>query len=168
QLLHWLVVVGITLQFVWSWRIDEAESIRQQFQLVNQHKSIGMTVLLLVLLRIAWRLFNRPPPLPPWTPAWERRAAAATHWLLYGLILAMPLSGWAWTSSAGYGAEFFGLLDIPGIAPVDERLEEILGGVHEWLSRAILALVALHVLAALRHHFVLKDNVLKRMLPVWK
>ncbi len=168
QLLHWAVVIGITLQFVWAWRIEEADSIRQQFQLVTQHKSIGMTVLLLVLVRIGWRLFNRPPSLPADLARWEQRAARWTHVLLYALILAMPLSGWAWSSSAGYGAEFFGLLDIPGLVPDNEWLEDVLEDVHEWLARAMLVVVAVHVLAALRHQLVLRDNVLERMLPIWK
>lgn len=168
QLLHWSVMIGIVLQFVWSWRIDETDSIRQQFALVNQHKSIGMTVLALVLLRLGWRAFNPPPPHPETMKGWERWAASSVHWLLYALILAMPLSGWAYSTAAGYGAEFFGLLDIPGFVPVDEDLEDWLGELHEWLSWAIVALVGLHIAAALRHQFFVRDNVLKRMLPVWK
>ncbi|MDT8438081.1 MAG: cytochrome b [Wenzhouxiangellaceae bacterium] len=167
QLLHWLVVVGILMQFIWSWRIDETDSIRQQYALVVEHKSIGMTVLVLVLVRIGWRLFNRPPRLPAAMNGWERLAASATHWLLYGLILAMPLSGWAWSSAAGYGAEFFGLLEIPDLVGENERLADTLEDVHEWLGRAILAIAGVHVLAALRHHFWLKDSILKRMLPGW-
>ncbi len=165
QFLHWAVVVGIALQFTWAWRIDEADSIRQQFALVNQHKSIGMSVLILVLIRLAWRAFNRPPPHPDTMPPWERRSAAVSHGLLYGLILALPLSGWAYSSAAGYGAEFFGLVEIPDFMPQDERLESILASVHDGLGVALAVLVCVHVLAALRHHFRLHDDVLKRMLP---
>jgi cytochrome b561 len=165
QALHWAVVVGIVLQFVWAWRIDETESIRQQFALVNQHKSIGITILLLVVVRLGWRGFNRPPANPDGMSAWERRAAALSHGLLYALILALPLSGWAYSSAAGYGAEFFGLLEIPDFVSQSEPLESILGRVHDGLGIALAVLVAVHVLAALRHHFVLKDDVLKRMLP---
>ncbi len=200
QLLHWSIAIGILLQFVWTWRIDEADSIRQQYALIVQHKSIGMTVLALVLLRIGWRLFNRPPPLPAGMSNFQRRAAAVTHWALYALILLMPLSGWAWSSAAGYGAEFFGLIDIPDIVAADECLADWLGAVHEFLGRviffglidipdivaadecladwleavhkflgrAILALVGLHVLAAVYHHFVRRDELLLRMIPRWK
>lgn len=168
QALHWLVAAGVVLQFAWAWRIDQAESIRNEFALVNQHKSIGMTVLGLVVLRLAWRAFNRPPPLPPGMAGWEKRAASTAHWLLYALILAMPLTGWIHTSAAGFGAEFFGLLDIPDIVPSSERLEDIFGAIHEWLAKSILLVVSIHVLAALRHQFVLKDGLLNRMLPVWK
>lgn len=168
QLLHWLVVAGISAQFVWAWRIDQAESVRSEFQLVNQHKSIGMTVLALVVLRLGWRAFNRPPAFPPSMKTWEMRAANVAHWLLYVLILAMPVTGWIYTSAAGFGAEFFGLLDIPDLVGQSERLEEIFGEIHEWLAIAIVAVVSIHVLAALRHQFVLKDGLLRRMLPVWK
>jgi len=164
-MMHWAVALGIVLQFVWAWRIDQVESIRQQFALVNQHKSIGMAVLLLVVLRLAWRAFNRPPANPEAMAVWERRAAALSHGLLYALILAIPLTGWAYSSAAGYGAEFFGLLDIPDFVPQSEALESVLARVHYGLGIALLVLVSVHVLAALRHHFVLKDDVLKRMLP---
>jgi len=168
QALHWLVVAGITAQFVWAWRIDRTDSIRAEFALVNQHKSIGMTVLALVVVRLLWRAFNRPPPFPSSMSAWERLSAATAHWMLYALILAMPLSGWIYTSAAGFGPEFFGLVDIPALVGQNERLEDLFGAVHEWLAICILALVAIHVLAALRHQFVLKDGLLKRMLPLWK
>lgn len=168
QLLHWLVVAGITAQFIWAWRIDEADSIRAEFALVNQHKSIGMTILGLVVLRLLWRAFNRPPPFPTSMSTWEKFAASTAHWLLYALILAMPLSGWIYTSAAGFGAEFFGLVDIPDLVDRGERLEAVFGEVHEWLAIGILALVSIHVLAALRHQWLLKDGLLKRMLPIWK
>lgn len=168
QALHWLVAAGILLQFVWAWRIDQADSIRTEFALVNQHKSVGMTVLALVVLRLLWRLFNRPPPFLRGMAGWERRAAVTAHWALYALILAMPVSGWIYTSAAGFGPEFFGLVDIPGLVDQNERLERFFGQVHQWLAVCILALVSIHVLAALRHQFVLKDGLIRRMLPIWK
>jgi cytochrome b561 len=168
QLRHWAVAVGILLQFIWTWRIDETESIRQQYALIVQHKSIGMTVLVLVLLRIAWRLFNRPPALPVGMSSSQRRIAALTHWGLYGLILLMPLSGWAWSSAAGYGAEFFGLVEIPDLVAENEDLAERLEDLHEWLGRVILFLVGVHFLAALYHHLIRRDGLISRMLPRWK
>lgn len=168
QALHWLVVAGISVQFVWAWRIDETNSIRAEYTLINQHKSIGMTVLALVILRLAWRAFNRPPRFPAGMSSWERIAASGAHWLLYALILAMPLSGWIYSSAAGFGAEFYGLLNIPDLVGQNEKLEEVFGEVHEFLATGILVVVSIHVLAALRHQFVLKDGLLRRMLPVWK
>lgn len=168
QLLHWLIAISILLQFIWSWRIDETDSIRQQYALIVQHKSIGMTVLALVLVRVAWRMFNRPPPLPLGMSSLQRRAAALTHWALYGLILLMPLSGWAWSSAAGYGGEFFGLVDVPGLIAADEDLADGLESLHYWLGRAILAVVGVHVAAALYHHLIRRDGLISRMLPRWK
>ncbi len=167
QGLHWLIVAGIGLQYLWAWRIDEADSVRAEFVLVTQHKSIGMTILLLVLIRIVWRLVDPPPALPATMRGWEQRAAALTHWLLYALILAMPLSGWAYTSAAGYGPEFWGLIDLPGLVPVHEDLEDWFEDVHETLATAIWVVVALHVAAALRHALIKRDGVLGRMLPLW-
>ena len=167
QFLHWLVVAAILLQFVWAWRIDETDSVRQEFALVNQHKSIGMTVLALAVLRLLWRLGSRKPSPPAAIAGWERFAAAVSHWTLYALIFAIPLSGWAYTSAAGYGAEFFGLVDIPDFVPAGEELEARFRDVHELLVRLLLAVTALHAGAALRHHFLLRDDVLKRMVPFW-
>jgi len=168
QALHWLVVAGIVLQYTWAWRIDRAVSVRETFALVNQHKSIGMTVLGLAAVRLAWRAFHPPPAPPPGMPGWERRAAGLVHWMLYLLLFAQPLSGWAWSSAAGYGARFYGLLKVPDLVPTDERLADALGAVHATLGVAMLVLVGIHVLAALRHHFLIGDDVLTRMLPRWK
>jgi cytochrome b561 len=167
QLFHWSIVLGITLQYIWAWRADEAESIRLEYQLIVQHKSIGMTVLLLAALRIAWRLFNRPPALPDGMRPWERFAAAFTHWALYGLILCVPISGWIYSSAAGYGAEFYGLLDIPDLVGTSEALEDAFHEIHELLGTVLLIVAGVHVAAALQHHFIKKDRVLKGMLPKW-
>jgi cytochrome b561 len=168
QLLHWLVVAAILLQFVWAWRIDEADSVRLEFALVNQHKSIGMTILALAVLRLLWRLAGRQPSPPPNMAGWERVAAGVSHWTLYALIFAIPLTGWAYSSAAGYGAEFFGLIDIPDLVPSDEDLEGVFEEAHEILGQALLVVTALHAGAALRHHFLLHDDVLKRMVPFWR
>lgn len=165
---HWLVVALIVVQYIWAWRIGEAEGLRDRLELVTQHKTFGITILTLAALRLLWRLFNRPPPLPAHMPRWEQIAAGAGHWMLYGLILVIPLSGWAYSSAAGFGDYWWGPISFPGIAPESESLEDLFKNTHEWLT-TILAFVAIgHALAALRHHFWLKDNVLKRMLPIWR
>ena len=161
QLLHWAVVVGIVLQYVWAWRIDNTESIREQFSLVTTHKSIGMTILLLVILRLLWRAFNKPPPYPSTMKSWEIKAANFTHALLYALILLMPLTGWMYTSAAGYGGEFWGLMDVPDLVPTSEQLESFMHRAHESIGWVIPIVVAVHVFAALRHHFSLKNRLTK-------
>jgi cytochrome b561 len=168
QLFHWVIVALILFQYTWAWRISNTEGLRARFELVTQHKTMGMMILSLALLRLGWRLFNRPPPLPGTLPPWEKTAAHATHWLLYALLLAMPLSGWLYSSAAGLGDYWWGPVRFPGLVGTSEPLEDLLGRTHQALG-ILLALVAgLHVLAALRHHFLLRDDVLKRMLPPWR
>jgi len=130
------------------------------------HKSIGFTVLALTLGRIYWRLTHRPPPHPSGMAAWERVAAGATHFLLYALMLALPLSGWAMVSGTAKRRplEFFGLFDLPYL-PVGQAVGGAARNAHGLLGWVMLALIALHVAAALRHHFLLRDTVLARMVP---
>src|SRR5690554_3869037 len=168
QLFHWLIVALIIVQYIWAWRIGEIDGFRARFELVTQHKTIGITVLALAVLRLAWRLFNRQPTLPGQMARWEQIAAKAGHWILYVLIFAVPLSGWAYSSAAGFGDTWWGPLSLPAIAPSGELLEDRFAALHGWLTTG-LAIVAIgHALAALRHHFWVKDDVLKRMLPIWK
>ncbi len=167
QLFHWLIVGLIGFQYLWAWRIDNAEGFRLRLELVTQHKTIGMLVLALAVLRLVWRLFNRPPQLPAGMPRWERLAAKSGHALLYGLIVAIPLSGWLYSSAAGLGNFWWGPVSFPSLVAASEALEDRLGVLHQVLGLLLAIVAAVHVLAALRHHFVLKDSTLKRMLPTW-
>ncbi len=162
---HWAVAGLVLLQFIWAWRIQQLGFGRERFDLVNQHKSIGLTILGLVVLRLVWRYFNPPPPLPAGMPAWERRAAGITHGLFYVLLLIIPLAGWAMSSAAGYGASWFGLIHLPDPVEQNQALMDGLQWVHRLLAWLLAALVVVHVLAALRHHLVNKDAVMRRMLP---
>lgn len=131
------------------------------------HKSIGLSVLALTLARIGWRLTHRPPRLPVELPAWERAAARASHVAFYALLLLLPLSGWAMGSAgreARYPTRWFGLFDVPHL-PVSAQTAALGDGAHTVLGYAMAVLVVLHVAAALRHHFVLRNAVLGRMLP---
>lgn len=130
------------------------------------HKAIGMTVLALTAVRVAWRLAHRPPPLPAHLPALERRAAHAAHWLLYALMILMPLTGWMMVSGTATRRPFswFGLFDLPFL-PISPAAGGIGHDAHGILGWIMLALVVLHVGAALRHRLVLRDGVLGRMAP---
>jgi len=130
------------------------------------HKSIGLTVLALTAARVAWRLGHRPPPLPAHTPGWERGAAHATHWLLYLLMIAMPVTGWMMVSGSAQRRplDWFGLFDLPYL-PVGPSAGGFGHEAHEILGWLMLALVVLHVGAALRHRLILRDHVLARMAP---
>lgn len=130
------------------------------------HKSIGLTALALSLLRLAWRLGHRPPPLPREVPVWQRRLAHGVHWSLYALMIAMPLSGWVFTSaSAKPRPTTFGLFDVPSL-PIgpDEALNASVRDAHGLLAWITLLLIALHVAGALKHHFQDQLPILSRML----
>ena len=161
---HWLIAALVVAQFVIGSIAEEMKLTPAKLDLFVWHKSIGVTVLLLALLRLAWRLGNPPPEPPAATPRWERRLAAMAHWVLYGLILAVPLSGW-WVSDASrVPFKAFFLVPMPDFIVTDRALQEAAAEVHEALTTALLVVVAAHVAAALRHHFLLRDDVLRRML----
>lgn len=131
------------------------------------HKSVGLTVLVLAIARLAWRLTHRPPPMVATAPAWERAAAAVAHWALYALTIVMPLTGWMMSSGGNppRPLNWFGLFPVP-LLPVDKATSGFGHEAHEILGYAMLALVVLHIAAALRHHLILRDSTLARMLPI--
>jgi len=164
QFLHWIVVAMIIAQYVLAEAADELPTGVEKLATLAQHKSVGLTILLVAVLRIGWRLFDRPPPPPP-MPAWQRLAATTTHWGLYALLLAMPLTGWIMSSAANYPVSWFGLVQLPDLVMPSESLEDLMHEVHEVLFGVLVALAGLHVLAALKHQFIDRDGLLTRMLP---
>ena len=144
-----------------------------KFQLYQLHKSVGITVLLAVPLRIIWRLMHRPPALPTEMPLVERRAAEGTHIALYAIMLALPLTGWALVSVSPYNIPtvLFGLIpwpDLPVFTGLTDKqtADRIMTSIHSRLAYVLIAALVLHIGAALRHHFLLRDGVLRRMLPI--
>jgi cytochrome b561/polyisoprenoid-binding protein YceI len=181
--LHWAIAAAIVLNLGLGWWMHEAIEDRDwaaraiaAFQL---HKSVGLTVLALSLLRLAWRLAHRPPPLPEAMRAWEALAARAAHWAFYALMVAVPLSGWLYASTQWredgplvVPTLWFGLFEVPHLFGLDElpaRLREdaadALEDVHEWLAWAMAGLLGLHVAAALKHRFIERDFVMASMRP---
>jgi cytochrome b561 len=134
-------------------------------ELYNLHKSLGLLALLLAVLRIAWRLSHPAPAIPADHPRWEKAAATASHHLLYLLLFLQPLSGLLIAFASKYPTTIFGLFNLPSPIDPSEALGDIAGAIHWWGQWAMAALVAVHVLAALRHHFILRNDILKRMLP---
>jgi cytochrome b561 len=133
--------------------------------LLARHKSFGMTVLMLAVLRVIWRLANPPPALPDHMTSIERRLARATHVAFYVLLFAMPITGWLMSSAKNYSVSWFHLFTWPNLLAPNETAFAVLKTTHDYLSDVLLAVVILHVLAALKHHFWNKDDVLRRMLP---
>lgn len=164
QLLHWTVVILLVAQFLLAEAAEDLPTGIEKLVVLSRHKSLGLTILVLAALRVAWRLAERPPPLPP-MPAWQRRVATTTHWGLYGLLFALPLSGWTMSSAANYPVSWFGLLPLPALVAPSESLQEVLHAVHEALATGLLWLAGLHLLAVLKHQFVDRDGLLFRMLP---
>lgn len=164
--LHWLVAGFILAALFMGWTMTSMEFSPGKLKLVNYHKWVGVTVLALVLLRISWRLTHRPPPLEA-MPRWQQFAAHAGHGLLYLLMVAVPLSGWAYSNASGYPIVYLGKLPLPDLVTKDKVLAAQLVEVHGALAITLAATVALHVLAALQHHFLHKDGTLRRMLT-WR
>jgi cytochrome b561 len=164
QLLHWLVVVLVAVQFLLAEAVEEANAGAERLATLGWHRSIGLTILLLAVIRIAWRFLDRPPPSPP-QPEWLEGTAALTHWGLYVLLFTLPLTGWMNSSSAGDAVSWFGLVELPGLVGASESLHESLGEVHETLATLLLVLAGVHVIGALKHQFIDRDGLISRMLP---
>lgn len=163
--LHWLVAAALVATFPLGLYMADLPDSPRKLELAAYHKWIGVTVLALMAARLAWRLAHRPPPLPSAMPAWQRHAAVAAHWGLYALLLAIPVSGWLYSSAAGVPTTYLGLWALPDLVGADEALAATLKLAHQALAFALLALVVIHVAAALKHHFVDGDGLLARMLP---
>jgi cytochrome b561 len=165
-LFHWTVAVLIVANVLLAWSLDSfdrQDPIREQ--ILTVHKSIGTTVLLLAVLRLVWRWTRPAPPLPDTMPRWKRIAARADQALLYGVMFVMPLSGLIDAGAFSQPVHFFFLFDLPPLTGHDEPLGHAAFAVHKAAALVLYALLLLHAAAALHHHSVLKDGILRRMLP---
>jgi cytochrome b561 len=162
--LHWLLALAIVGSLAVGLYMTSLPMSPTRLKLYNWHKWAGVLILTLSAARLLWRLTHQPPPALP-APAWQLKAAHATHMALYGLFFAVPLAGWAYSSAAGFPIVLFGVLPLPDFVPVDRELAEAIKPLHKWLAYALAATVLLHVAAALKHHFVDRDGLLQRMWP---
>ena len=165
---HWWMAALIFAQFALGLMAANWHLSPTKLQLFIWHKSIGMLILPLLVARILWRAASVTPTLPGDMPAWEHRAAQASHGLLYALMIALPLSGWVINSAANIPFRIFGLVRLPAITQPDKQTAELFERVHVGLVIALVLVLVVHVVAALRHHFVKRDTVLARMLPVMR
>jgi cytochrome b561 len=165
QALHWLIAALVVVMFGLGWYMTDLPLGQEKFDLYQLHKSIGITILALAAARLLWRLFNPAPPLPASMRPWERAAARTSHVLLHLMLFAQPLIGFLQSNAANFPVVWWGVVRLPPLIRADEALAETLLEAHRWNSRLLLALVLVHAGAALRHHFVLRDGVLRRMLP---
>ena len=165
QFLHWLIVALIILQTILASIAEDLPISPKREQVYGLHKSVGITVLALALVRLIWRWANLTPALPSTLKAYERSVAHLTHVGLYVLLFAQPISGWLMTSAQGLQVSWFGFFQLPDLVHRNSGLFETLKSTHDNLALALYLIVFLHVAAALKHHFVSKDDVLRRMLP---
>lgn len=165
---HWLMALLIITLLAVGFIMTEMENSPDKFKIYGLHKSIGIVILTLAALRLMWKSVNVAPLLPDSMADIEKFAAQCGHALLYLLMFAMPLSGWAMSSAAGLQVSVFGWFTLPNLVAPDETMKQLLRNWHYYLAWAIIAMVSLHVLAALLHHFYHKNNVLRRMLPFVK
>ncbi|GAC1623136.1 MAG: cytochrome b [Nevskia sp.] len=165
--LHWIIAAMIFGGFALGLYMSDLAVSPQKLKYYAWHKWSGITVLALVLLRLLWRLTHAVPPLPAGMPAWQARAARLGHLGLYLLMLAIPLSGWLYSSASGYPVVYFGIkaLQLPDLVAKNKALAGTLKQVHQLLNWTLAALVAVHVAAAIKHQWLDRDDTLRRMLP---
>lgn len=165
-LLHWAVAAAIVALVLIGWNMVDLPLSPRKLELYALHKSIGLTVLGLAVLRLAWRWLRRPPPPDP-MPRWQEQAAAWAHRLLYALLFLLPLTGWLFNSIVGFPLSWFGFVTLPPLAPALPAWREASADLHHWLGWILIVVVALHAAGALHHQFILRDATLWRMLPLW-
>ena len=164
-LLHWVTAALVLAQILLITAAEAEGSNRGLWMML--HKSGGITILVLTLARIGWRIANPAIPLPDDLPRWQKLFARATHVLFYVVLLALPLTGWLAGSAVGRGFDYYGLFAFP-LLPVGGGRETagLLMDIHRALPKLLYVLLALHVIGALKHQFLDRDNVLHRMIPL--
>lgn len=165
QSLHWTTVALVVALILVALYMTGLPLGPDKIRVYNLHKSLGVLVLLLTLLRLFWRWASPPPPLPRDMAAWERQAAKASHFLLYLLLFAQPLAGIIHSWSANFPVVVFGAVTLPNLTGPNPDLKALLEILHAWMGWTLCGVFLAHAAAALRHHFLLKDDVLRRMLP---
>lgn len=166
--LHWGVAVAIIGMLAVGFIMTSMKTSPDMFKLYSLHKSTGILLLMVVGVRLLWKMVNVAPVLPPSIPKFERFLAHAGHFALYGLMFAMPLSGWVMSSAAGFTVSVYGWFTVPNLVEPNGELKALMVETHEVLAWMIIVMVSLHAGAALLHHFYSRNNVLRRMLPFVK
>jgi cytochrome b561 len=166
MLFHWVIVILIIMQFVLANQEHHLKLGPAKIAILAQHKSIGITILLLATLRLVWRFFGAVPADPPRAPRWQALLAHSTHYLLYALLFAIPIAGWLMSSARNFSVSWFGFVTLPDLIGPNKEAYSFLHETHEFLANALMYVAILHAIAALKHHFLDRDNVLRRMLTI--
>ena len=166
--LHWfmaILLIVLLAMGVYMVSLPDAGFDTRKIALIIYHKQLGILALVLALLRLAWRIQQALPALVQTLPDWQKVIARLVHLCMYGLLLALPVTGWLLSSAAGFPVSFLGLFDLPDLLAPNDYLFHALTVAHRWLAYALIALTVIHAVAALAHHFLVKDETLARMLP---
>ena len=163
--LHWIIGLAILVSLSVGLYMVDLSLSPTKLRLYSWHKWAGVTIFSLVLIRCIWRITHPAPPLPYSMPHWQRVVAEGTHYLLYALMIAIPLTGWLMSSAKGFQTVYFGVLPLPDLLDKNKELGETLTLVHRYLNYLMITIIGAHIGAALKHHFVDKDDILLRMLP---
>jgi cytochrome b561 len=163
--LHWLIAMCVLSAIILAWTIDYLDAGEVKTTVTTLHKSTGITIFILTTARLLWRLTHRPPPLPPSISLWQRVAALATHFVLYALTFAMPVSGYISVAARARETSFYWIIDVPRWVPLDRALSRSAETAHTYGQYILCILLAAHIGAALYHRFLLKDHVFQRMWP---
>ena len=163
--LHWLISLMIFCLLTLGFYMSDLPLSPDKLKFYSWHKWAGVTVFLLVIARMGWRITHTPPGMPEQMPKLQKVAATIFHFALYALMFLIPLSGWLMSSAKGFQTVWFGVFPIPDLLPKDKVVGDALKEVHEALNKLLIGVIVIHVIAALKHHFIDKDNVLKQMLP---
>jgi cytochrome b561 len=164
KVFHWLIVALLVVQYLIGWLMPDIHRGQTPGVGMILHNSFGISILILIVLRLAWRLTH---PVAPESslPPWQRLSSEAVHWLLYALVLATTLTGWLFASFRGWSVSFFYLFPLPMLASDNAAAGKAIDGLHQAMEWTLLVFVGLHVLAALVHMFIYRDRVMERMLP---
>ena len=164
--LHWIIALAVLAQIAFGWYLQTVPRLTPDRTIfVNFHKSTGIVIGLLILARLAWRLTHKPPPFPASMPAWEQSAARVNHALLYVCMIVMPVAGYTASNFSKFGVKFFNAVLLPPWGPDDRAIYAVFNAVHVTTSYIFVALIAVHVGAALRHLFSPRYGIFRRMLP---
>jgi cytochrome b561 len=165
KFLHWTIAIMVIMMMVGGNVMKDLPNNPDKMWVYSIHKSMGLTILALMLLRLLWRAFDPRPADPPGLGSAARFTSRAVHMMFYVLLIAMPISGWLYNSASNFPLKWFGFFSVPALSGPDKDLKHFALETHETLFWIILVVLALHAAAALKHHLIDRDSVLRRMLP---
>ena len=166
RVLHWVIALAVLAQIGFGWYLRSVPRLTPDRAIfVNFHKSTGLVIGILILFRIAWRLTHKPPPLPASLPAWEQSAARVSHVLLYICMLVMPVAGYTASNFSKFGVKLFNVVLLPPWGADNREIYAVFNALHITTSFVLVALIAIHIAAALRHLFFTRYGIFRRMLP---